>query len=58
VDSAKGTCPGHARIWSNESLPQPNFTGRKAELARLRDNLSQPTAAQLGHLGWAERETG
>jgi tetratricopeptide (TPR) repeat protein len=41
--------PSH-RIWSNEiPSPNPNFTGREAELARLRDNLrsQQPPHVQV-----------
>ena len=52
------------RIWSNEiPSPNPNFTGREAELARLRDNLfsSQPPHVQvisgMGGIGKTELAT-
>jgi hypothetical protein len=55
--------PSH-RIWSNEiPSPNPNFTGREAELARLRDNLfsRQPPHVQvisgMGGIGKTELAT-
>ena len=55
--------PSH-RIWSNEiPSPKPNFTGRAAELERLRDNLfsRQPPHAQvisgMGGIGKTELAT-
>ena len=55
--------PSH-RIWSNEiPSPNPNFTGRETELARLRDNLfsRQPPHVQvisgMGGIGKTELAT-
>ena len=55
--------PSH-RIWSNEiPSPKPNFTGRAAELERLRDNLfsRQPPHVQvisgMGGIGKTELAT-
>jgi tetratricopeptide (TPR) repeat protein len=55
--------PSH-RIWSNEiPSPNPNFTGRAAELERLRDNLfsRQPPCVQvisgMGGIGKTELAT-
>jgi tetratricopeptide (TPR) repeat protein len=57
------TRPPH-RIWSNEiPSPKPNFTGRAAELERLRDNLfsRQPPHVQvisgMGGIGKTELAT-
>jgi tetratricopeptide (TPR) repeat protein len=68
LDGAKGRPdvtprPSH-RIWSNEiPSPNPNFTGRAAELERLRDNLfsRQPPHVQvisgMGGIGKTELAT-
>jgi tetratricopeptide (TPR) repeat protein len=61
---ADGTPRPSHRIWSNEiPSPNPNFTGRAAELERLRDNLfsQQPPHVQvisgMGGIGKTELAT-